>query len=399
MRQQRAKLISEARGIYDSCENRRIAPTAEQCGTFERLMDEADKLQDKYERRERLEAAERSLSSGQGRVTHYGQPGRRADATEQRTEAAFERYLRDGKDTLSADEFRALQADSNPAGGYLLAPQTMVSQLIKAVDDYLVIRQLATKFTLDSASSLGAAALDADPSDADWTNELSTGNEDSTMAFGKRELHPHPLAKRIKVSRTLLQRVPSAAAIVTQRLAYKLAVTQELAFMTGNGAGKPLGLFTASADGIPTSRDVSTGSATDVTADGLIDALYSLKEPYLRSGSLRWLFHRDAVKRIRKLKDTTGQYLWQPGLNGGQQDTVLGVPVIMSEYVPNTFTTGLYVGMVGDFSNYWIADALSLSIQRLEELYAETNQVGFITRSETDGMPVLAEAFARVKLA
>jgi len=75
------------------------------------------------------------------------------------------------------------------------------------------------------------------------------------------------------------------------------------------------------------------------------------------------------------------------------------MPISMSEYAPSTLTTGLYVGILGDFSNYWIADALDMQVQRLVELYAEANQVGFIGRLETDGMPVLEEAFSRVKLA
>jgi HK97 family phage major capsid protein len=83
----------------------------------------------------------------------------------------------------------------------------------------------------------------------------------------------------------------------------------------------------------------------------------------------------------------------------GEPDTILGRPLMISEYAPNTFTTGLYVGMFGDFSNYWIADLLDMQIQVLTELYAETNQDGFIGRYEGDGMPVLEEAFARVKLA
>jgi HK97 family phage major capsid protein len=55
--------------------------------------------------------------------------------------------------------------------------------------------------------------------------------------------------------------------------------------------------------------------------------------------------------------------------------------------------------MLGDFSNYWIVESLSFEIQRLNELYAATNQVGYITRAELDGMPVLEEAFVRIKLA
>ena len=106
---------------------------------------------------------------------------------------------------------------------------------------------------------------------------------------------------------------------------------------------------------------------------------------------------RDGVSKIAKLKDTTNNYLWQPSKKEAEPDMLLGLPVYQSEYVPNTFTTGLYVGMLADFSYYWIADAMDVQLQRLVELYAETNQTGFIGRKETDGMPVLAEAFARLK--
>lgn len=77
---------------------------------------------------------------------------------------------------------------------------------------------------------------------------------------------------------------------------------------------------------------------------------------------------------------------------------MLGKPVLSSEFAPNTLTTGLYVGILGDFRRYWIADGQLAEIQRIEELYAATNQVGFIGRFKVDGMPVLEEAFARVKL-
>jgi HK97 family phage major capsid protein len=78
---------------------------------------------------------------------------------------------------------------------------------------------------------------------------------------------------------------------------------------------------------------------------------------------------------------------------------LLSRPLMMSEYVPNTFAAGDYVGMFADFSHYWIADSLALQFQRLNELYALTNQVGFIGRMESDGMPVLSEAFSRIVLA
>ena len=110
-----------------------------------------------------------------------------------------------------------------------------------------------------------------------------------------------------------------------------------------------------------------------------------------------WIFHRTIVQQIRKFKDFQGQFIWSPGLAAGEPDRILSRPFYMSEYAPNTQTTGLYLGIVGDFSNYEIVDALDMQLQVLMELYAETNQVGYILRAETDGMPTLAEAFARVK--
>ena len=219
------------------------------------------------------------------------------------------------------------------------------------------------------------------------------------MSFGKRELHPHPAAKRILVSTFLLNNaVLSVDQIVRDQLAYKFGITQEKAFLTGSGAGQPLGVFNASPNGIDTDRDIATGNtATAIGADGLINAKYALKAQYQKTA--RWIFHRDAISGIRKLKNGDGEYLWQPGVVGDKPDTILELPFFISEYAQNTFTTGKYAGIIGDFSFYWIADSMEFSIQVLKELYAESNQIGYIGRMECDGQPVLSEAFVRVKLA
>lgn len=340
---------------------------------------------------ERLAADEEQRSKGK----------KAADTPEARSMKAFRRYLLGGSPFSGegAEELRAFQADSDTEGGYLVAPQMFVAELIKFVDDLVFIRGLATKYTVDKAASMGAPSLDTDAADTDWTSELLTGSEETTMRFGKREMYPHPLAKRVKVSKKLIRvATMPAEQIIMERIGYKVGVTQEKAFLTGTGNKQPLGLFTASNDGITTARDVSTGnSTTSIGWDGLVEAKYSLKGAYW--GKAQWLFHRDALKQITKLKDGDGAPLWRPSYQAGEPDMILGSPLMMSEFAPNTFTTGQYVGMFGDFSKYWIADALDLQIQRLTELYAETNQDGFIARMETDGMPVLAEAFARVKLA
>jgi HK97 family phage major capsid protein len=185
---------------------------------------------------------------------------------------------------------------------------------------------------------------------------------------------------------------------VRERLEYKHGVAQENGFLLGNGARQPLGIYVASDDGISTSRDVSTGNTeSSVTFDGLIEAQYTLLPGYWANA--RWNFHRLTLKQIAKLKDGEGQYIWRPAVAAGQPATILGFPYDISEYVPHTYTTGLYVGCFADFSYYHIADSLAMTVQVLLELYAEANQNGYIGRLECDGMPILEEAFVRVTLA
>lgn len=306
-----------------------------------------------------------------------------------------------GKDALAPDELRALSVGTATEGGHTVPLEEFLPRLIKAVDDSAPMRTVSTILPpVTQAQGLGIPTLAADPADADWTTELGTGSEDGTMAFGKREMHPYPMAKRIKVSDKLLRSSPLAMEpLVLDRLGYKFGITGEKAFQTGDGVNKALGIFTPSADGIPTSRDVEIGDGSAaVDPDKVIDARYTLKEGYWPRA--RWMFHRNWLAKFRKLKSALaqgGNYLWQPGLTAGAPSTFLDFPYTLSEYSPSVTThgAGVYAAVLGDFSNYWIVDALTTRIQRLVELYAETGQVGFIGRAEMDGQPVLSEAFVR----
>ena len=402
LRQKRAKLLADARALNDKVQGENRDFSAEEQSNWDKLMNDADGLRTQIDREERLQATESEMAETDG--AHRGDPTDSdggGNEGEERQFQAFNRFLRawvvQDFRQFRPDELRALQVDLDVSGGFLRPPQRFINQLIKNIDDVVYMRRWATVYSVNGSGSMGVPTLENDPADADWTTELATGNEDSTMSFGKRELNPHPLAKRIKISRKLLMAVPSASGLVSDRLSYKFGITEEKAFLIGSGAQQPLGVFVASNDGIPTSRDVSTdNTATAPTFDGLINAKYSLKGQYWPRA--RWLAHRDFYKIVAKLKDGDGQYLWRESVRVGEPDTLLGLPAFMSEYAPATFTASQYVAILGDFSNYWISDSMAMEFQLLQELYAETNQVGMIGRLETDGMPTLAEAFARVKL-
>lgn len=391
--EKRNKLVTQARSMLEICQKENRDFNAEEQTNYDAIFADVAKIDKQIENIRKLGTVDSPDFRTSEPVRPESEPVR--NTVEEKQTRALEAFLRRGE--IGA-ELRALQADSDVAGGFVTTPQQFVNRLIQAIDNQTFIRQWATPNQVLNAQSLGMPYLASDPDDADWTSELGTGNEDSGMNFGKRELHPHPLAKRIKVSNKLLRLNPDVEKLVIDRLAYKFGITLEKAGMTGSGANQYLGVFTASVNGVSTGRDVSTDNTTTAfTADGLKNAKYALKAGYWPRS--KWVFHRDAVKMLAKLKDSENRYLWQSAIQQGQPDMLEGIPLFTSEYAPNTFTAGLYVGILGDFSFYHTADALDFSVQRLNELYAATNQTGFIGRLESDGMPVLEEAFVRVKLA
>jgi len=310
---------------------------------------------------------------------------------------AFSNHLRIGSaQTMAA--YAALQQDNPTQAGYLVAPEKFVTELIKEMADKSFMRQKANVLPpLRGAQSLGYPTRTAGMSSFAWGTEIQAPTADSTLAFGKREFKPHPGTSEILISKTLIRNVSNADALIRGEIAEEVNSSLEEAYMTGTGAGQPLGVFTASDDGIGTSRDVSTGNtATELKFDGLINCKMSVKEQYRRGAE--WIMHRDAIKQIMKLKDSNGQYIWQPSVTQGAPDMLLSSPVNESEFAPNTFTTGLYLAVFGNLKNYWIVDSLAMEIQVLMELYARTNQADYLTRIETDGAPVVSAAFARAKL-
>ena len=295
-------------------------------------------------------------------------------------------------------DFKALDVDT-AGDASVLAPEQFVKEILKDVQSDTPILQRVNTIHLNSASSIGVPQETADATDADWTTEIPPSvTAESAWAFSKRSLGANQLIKLIKVSRKLI--LTSAFGIdelVREKLALKIRQTLENAILTGDGDGKPLGLFTASANGISTGRDVTAASATAIDADTIIKTKRAVKQAYRKNGV--WVFHPDVVTQLLTLKDKNEQYIWRSGLTPSDPDMLDGSPIIESDYAPSTLTTGLYAGLYGDLSKYWLTMVDQLNIQVLLEKYAESGQVGYLGTLFSDGQPVLEEAFARIVLA
>lgn len=322
---------------------------------------------------------------------------------------AYSKFLKGGQKALSEAEYKALSVGSQADGGFLVMPSQMANFVIDLVKDRLFFRNLATVLpAMTQAESISIGAFDTDAEDSDWTAEALIGNEEDTVAFGSRELRPKPLAKYLRISRKLLRMSATAGPFVLDRLAYKIARTQERAFLAGDSTNQPLGVFTASTLGVSTSRDRSTVTANVIAGDDFWNVRDLLHDGYRDRAS--WIIHPSLETRIRKLKDSNNNYIWQPGvfptmgISGGIPNTICGMPYNTSYLITDpgytgNITTGTYVAALGAWSEcYYIVDALNMEMQRLDELFAGANQVGFILRSETDGMPGREEACARMKV-
>ena len=121
-----------------------------------------------------------------------------------------------------------------------------------------------------------------------------------------------------------------------------------------------------------------------VTADELIDLYHSVDPAYRASPKARFMMHDTVLAAVRKLKDGDGQYLWQPGLAGGQPSTIVDRPFSMSEYAPSTFTTGLYVG--NDVEYLGVPGGTIIAIDAIEDRKAQRvspkNPEGIFTKYE-----------------
>lgn len=401
--------ISAASEILSNAEKRGEKMTADEDAKFEALHKEAAELTsdiNKYLRQRDAEKEAASISQTRAHVdveTRVKTPQTREEwrATEAYRSAYWKSEFGRGRVELNDEEKRALSAGTDSEGGYTAPPTQFVATLIKELNDAVYMRGKGNIITLSGGGdSITRPKRAAKLGNLTWTTELGTGSADSTYAFGQLVISGRPLARRILISEDLLNE--SALNIEQEVISEFVTVFGEVMesnYFTGDGTSEsPVGIFnTSHADAIPTTRDAqnATGNTTNYTYDGLVDCKYKVKSAY-RAGC-EWLIHRDGIAKVAKLKDSNNDPIWRAGLAAGEPDTLLGHAIMESEFAPNTFTAGLYIAAFFNPKYYDILDIAGFKIKRLNELYAETNQIGMIGRYKGGAKPRDAQAFARLK--
>lgn len=197
-------------------------------------------------------------------------------------------------------------------------------------------------------------------------------------------------SKPIKMSAELLEdNAVGLGELAGSLLGERLGRAIGAATTTGTGSSQPNGIVTASAAGI------TTASATAITGDEVIGLVHSV-DPAYRVNSSGFMMHDNVLLYVRKLKDGQGQYLWQPGLQAGVPERLLGYPITINQHMASTIATGNKTVLFGDFQKFIIREVGAVRFYRLEELYRATDQTGFVAFMRIDSDTIQSAAIKRI---
>lgn len=365
---QRQNLIEHGRSVDVLVE--------EKLARLSAALDEAQNRLDqtlRQQRRPMLETAERDSAGPQQR--QYKQ--------------AFNDYVRSGESAgLKALELKALSASSPTDGGYLVTPP-VEREILKRMSVASPIRSIATVQQISTATYRKAYSTTGPG--AGWIGEAVTRPQTSSqviadMSFPTMELYAMPAA-----TQTLLD---DAAVDVEQWISDEVQVVfaeqEGAAFVNGDGVTKPLGFMTPAK--IAQSSwswgrlgyvitGLSAGFNTTNGSDALVDLIYSVKAGYRQSGS--FVMNRKTQAAIRKLKATTGEYLWQPPAILGQPATLMNFPLVEVEDMPDIAADSFSVAF-GNFARaYLIVDRIGIRV--LRDPYSNKPYVMFYTTKRVGG--------------
>lgn len=318
---------------------------------------------------------------------------------------ALDKWARSGEKNMTPDEVKTLYVGSQQDGGYLCTPD-MTGRMVLKVFETSPLRTVCAVQAISRTSLVGL--FDLDETGADWEGELSTNASTTTPKLQRYEIPVHIMRARPRASQELLEDAETNVETwLGGKIGAKFGRTENTAFVNGNGVAKPRGFLTyPTADteilpgaGVPTIARTKTGvngafAAAPNGGDVLIDTIGKMKAPYLSRA--RWAANRLTIAGARKLKDSQGQYLWAPGLQPGQPQSLLGYPLVNLEDMPTFTTTGANAIAFADWEEtYTIVDRVGVSIQR--DPFTQKPLIEFYARRRVGGDVLNFEAIKLVE--
>jgi HK97 family phage major capsid protein len=275
-------------------------------------------------------------------------------------------------------EMRGINTQVGANGGFIMPTET-ISPVERAMLFFGSVRNLSTVLSTPNGNRIEWPTTNDTSSEGELIGEEAAVTE-GNPTFAQKAWDAYTLSSKvIKLSFQALQDAPESLETLSgDMVGERLARGQNRYLTTGTGASQPYGVVTASTLG------KTAASATAIAADELIDLLHSV-DPAYRMGA-RWMLNDGIMAAIRKLKGSgSGDYLFQPGLQLGVPDMLLGYPVSYNNHMQATVASGTKTVLFGDFSRYKVREVQGIRFQVLNELYAANGQVGIQAFMRFDG--------------
>jgi HK97 family phage major capsid protein len=405
------KVAEDLRSVWESELKPRIeqieAETKSSGEAHSETKEAVDRVQD------RLDELEVKLEKASSQATE--RKSRRARTLEERTVAAYKSlgwtdeaeagFWNEigAKNMVDASlEAKALALRDETLGG-VLAPPEFVADVIKGIVQYSPVRDIAnvrqtSRTSVQFPKRTGVLA-------AQWAAEVSTRTETTGQTYGLEEIPTHELYARVLISNWDLEDpVVDLEADVRASMEEQFGVAEGAAFVGGSGVNKPEGIIAnVTGSGSADVEQVLNGAASFTSADGIIKLVHQLKEQYWADA--RFILNRFTLRDLRLLKDTTNNYLWQPGVLGSRwrsapADARTALPV--HDHVDMPGRAGRRARSPDRVRRLPRAtDRRPLQISTLRDPYtqASATATSFHARKRVGGQVVLPEAIKILKMA
>lgn len=306
-----------------------------------------------------------------------------------------------GMGPITPAERKALSLGDDTTGGFL-APPEYVNDIIKGVQLISPIRGMATIRNTTRRSIMYPVRSGVFA--ATWVGETSTRSETTGLAYSMEEIPTYEMYAEVIVSEQDLEDSAfDLEAEIRDNAAEQFAKAEGAAFVTGDGQKKPEGYMNA--PNIATDLSGNAGTIASAAAgsagqgDGLVTCAFNLKSAYAQGA--QWVLNRQSVGKVRLLKDTQGRYLWEPAYSAGSgvvnAPSILGIPYVEVPDMANEGASNFPIAL-GNFKRACIlVDRVDMVIKRLNEVYANQGQIGFLVRKRVGFQVVLAEALRKYK--
>jgi HK97 family phage major capsid protein len=308
-----------------------------------------------------------------------------------------------GNDIITTAPKAAMQTQIGEKGGFLV-PFEMENAVIQLGGLYSAMRSLADVRTIAQGNSIKQPA-NIQGATFGWTGELATRTETATDDISMLEWFLMECYAQPKVTNILLQDAAfDVESWLNDGISREFAEGEGVAFISGSGTNQPRGIqsYTTVANAswawnkigyIVTGVAAALTDSTHNGFDALIDTVTALHRRYLPGAA--WLSNRTVQSVLRKVKDTTGQYIWQQSLTADQPSTILGYPSETDDNMPSEGANNFPL-MFGDYAQaYRIVDKAGM--QMLRDEVTDKGRTIFYTTKRTGGGVKNFEAVKFVK--